>query len=129
MADGLICHPPMHFTRLTLLPPPSVVQLFHRCAQAEYSLWLNPNRVRHRHECRRDGVGERLPDFLGQGRRGVGVGPAFRSVEKILDLPRFIILFFGDGGIHFGEGGREGICGKILGEIHAVGELRAQGVI
>ncbi len=108
---------------------PAISQIkIHFVGLFTFSFRLNLDRVCHRDERGGNGLGQRLAGFFGQGGCGVRVGAAFRPVKQFLDLPRLVILFFGDSGIHFGKRGRKRIDGKILREIHAGGELRG-GII
>src|SRR5438876_12162685 len=56
------------------------------------SLRLNSYHVRHRREGSRDSAGQRRANFFGQLDGQVQVGLAFRPMNDVLDLARFVSL-------------------------------------
>src|SRR5205807_2223437 len=67
------------------------------------SLRLYPDRVRHRRERSRDSAGQWRANFFGQLNGQVHVGLAFRPMNEVLDLARFVTLLGGDRAVHFGK--------------------------
>src|SRR2546430_3763402 len=86
-------------------------------------LRLDPDCVHHRHEGFGDGTGQWRADLFGQRDGLVHVRFAFRSVEQIFDLPRFVSLLRGDSGIHPAKSFGKRIRRKIVREIHAFAQL------
>src|SRR2546422_8469318 len=87
------------------------------------SLRLNSYHVRHRREGSRDSAGQRRANFFGQLDGQVHVSLAFRPMNEVLDLARFVSLLSRHGSVHFVERVGKRIRRKIVRQIHAFAQL------